>query len=155
MLLPVTLIRLDSFWSGNYSGACQYSTHASSFKGILSQSIIFAIRSLSCWDKEPITSKKAMIANVKTCENMWKPYLFFSSIFPFLSMIHHVYSNHQKTHEISGKKNCLWLSLAPLQEVRRSSYSDSCAVRPDRRSFNVLRHAWTWHGHVAKELKNR
>ena len=36
MLLPVTLIRLDSFWSGNYSGACQYSTHASSFKGILS-----------------------------------------------------------------------------------------------------------------------
>lgn len=53
----------------------------------------------------------------------------------------------------SQEKNCLWLSLAPLQEVRRSSYSDSCAVRPDRRSFNVLRHAWTWHGHVAKELK--
>jgi hypothetical protein len=104
MLLPVTLIRPDSFWSEDYSGACQYSTHASSFKGILSQSIIFAIRSLSCWDKEPITSKKAMIANVKTCENMWKPYLFVSSIFPFLSMIHHVYSNHQKTHEISGKK---------------------------------------------------
>ena len=122
------------------------------FQGHPLQSIIFAIQSLSCWDKEPITSKKAMIANVKTCENMWKPYLFFSSIFPFLSMIHHVYSNHQKTHDFR-KKNCLWLSLAPLQEVRRSSYSDSCAVRPDRRSFNVLRHAWTWHGHVAKELK--
>ena len=109
MLLPVTLIRLDSFWSEDYSGACQYSTHASSFKGILSQSIIFAIRSLSCWDKEPITSKKAMIANVKTCENMWKPYLFVSSIFPISIDDSPCYSNHQKTHEISGKKTvCDW-----------------------------------------------